>query len=287
MTAPLPTLAYTVSDALVANLRIEEMNKTIKILKEDGKWHDPAPWYMVRCSLLSVALEGPDKEQLKATLARRSGEAFYEFEIKEGRIFRSFQYERDRKWVGLSRWQKQDISQQMIDGCSMPNFTSGPSVVRLGPVVDIGWEGDWLCYRQQVMEEMTEQGGTDALHVASYLYNVINFCLADRAVHKVETLPRLPSKLAKLGIGRRTPIVLPPTQWREIVLYCPERIGNADGAGTHASPHRHYRSAHRRNQPYGPGRAQVKEITIDGVWINAEDDLDTTPLTPPTNYTLH
>ena len=39
--------------------------------------------------------------------------------------------------------------------------------------------------------------------------------------------------------------------------------------GTHASPRLHRRDGHWRQQPYGPGRQEIKRIWIDTMWVNA------------------
>ena len=107
------------------------------------------------------------------------------------------------------------------------------------------WEDEWMCFRLHSFmgdrNPETREAARDVLIIA----------LQDRNVEKVEAEPRKPSKLCKLGIGKRRNED-PPKDAPEITLYCPRHVSTADHGGTHASPRMHFRAEHVRKQPYGP-----------------------------------
>jgi hypothetical protein len=254
-THPLPELICTIEYKLVWSFQQEQMDCTIQIMKEDGFWRDPASRYIVR-SLLDA----------------KGGESFLEFEIDDGKVERTFVYERHRM-RGLSRRGKQDFARRAIESSARSPQFSTP--------FDVGWESKWLSFRQQRLEVTpTLPPPIAGLRRIGDLYrHALIILLATRSVRREEVSAR------PVKHQRNAPSA--PPRHREIILRCPEQVVRvSDGTRTHASPIVHYRSAHRRNQPHGPGRSLVKQITIEGFWVNASEDDNTEPPILARHYKL-
>src|SRR5665213_1621272 len=131
------------------------------------------------------------------------------------------------------------------------------------------WEGDYVC--NHVSNE-----SADDRAIAPLVAKVL-ILLHDRATHKIEIEPRQPSKLHKLGIGKKRPDVFDDTS--EIVLTIPRRVYTGDNGGTHASPRMHYRPEHVRQQPYGSrSHPQFREVVIEETWVNYDPNEPGTPI---------
>jgi hypothetical protein len=130
-----------------------------------------------------------------------------------------------------------------------------------GEMVIRQWrEGNWL--HGVAIPTRNEQRAA-VINEVFMVASALIVMLRDRSIERVEVEP---SKLRKLGIGRSQSE--PNKPHREIALYVPKRIYNADGTTSHASPYAHPRSGHWKMQPYGKGRALRKRIYIETYWVN-------------------
>ncbi len=270
----LPPVQYLLTRELTASFSVEQTYAQEQRLKETGRWvlpnggreftmripHSDNPGHIRE----SAPMDGlpPDKEYVLADRV----EDFMDIDVRfatddDGTIhpgYRAFQLTR-RRYKNLPTALKLEaLASEDNEG------------------VVTWWEkSDWYSLmRHRFLNE-------NELHLASHHYATLVISLLDRNVDKVESPSRIRSnKLTKAGLNTQQP---DDDGVQHITLYCPGRISNAAGDGTHASPRMHYRAEHVKMQPHGPRHTLRKPITIAATWVNA-NDLDPSELGTPIRH---
>lgn len=147
----------------------------------------------------------------------------------------------------------------------------------------IWWEkNDWVCQRCKY-DDRPPAIGEDAnlAHplIAAALRDVLVLSLMDRNTVKAD-----PPRYDRNRPMQRPGPYSPEQEVREVVIYCPGRISNADGSTSHASPKMHRRRGHPRTIHRGTDKQRT--MYIEAVWINA-GEMDTSNLPePPRNFVV-
>lgn len=242
---------FHISDDLWNGYNVEQVAKHKARLIETGRWLLPngGGEYVVRLTIEALRpVFGKIPESADAQL-------FYDFEF-DGNEYVDTTCVFKKRYSGCPFSERQaaleEFAKQSPVEWSWRTFIAAPK----------WWDGEWMCFRlHSTLGEETAAAARDVLIMA----------LQDRSVQKIEAEPRKPSKLWKLGIGKKRHDDA-PSDTREVTLYCPRRVSTANHGGTHASPKMHFRAEHTRQQPYGPRKSpSYREIVIEGTWINAAD----------------
>jgi hypothetical protein len=268
--APLPvnstSVRYHITDELWDTFTEEQVAKQATRLRETGRYHLPnGGKFTIRISYDAIAnYVGQNWDRGKDD--RAPFQSFFNYDVRGSDPPHITQVLRHH-YPNLSVAKRQEF-------LGYPFPTDNP--VYLAETNVAWWENDWICDRVEL------RPGDDLsalISIAPTLIDVLVILLQDARTHKVEIEPCRPSKLHKLGIGKRRPDVGDSTP--EIVLHILRRIYTGEWGGTHASPRLHYRAEHIRQQAIGSrGEGRHKEIVIEGTWVNATD-VDPTELGTP------
>jgi hypothetical protein len=279
-----PAVRYFITPELWDAFTLEEVEKQKTLMIETGRWQPPLGEIIVRLHRLTVM-----------------GSGVYEVDDSDWKKVMDGLQCKPRDWVGAAQEMKIENKQEMLydfqflDGvlsrvdfvhrqqhppCSPKEKRDALDRAKQGniarfPDIRLFWEpGTWLSY---VAEETDDAFGA----MVEPLLDVLTIILHDRSVHRVEVSPhKLSPKEQRHGLAIDRPRV------HETTLYVPQRIYTCDHGGTHASPHAHFRSEHKRNQRHGPGNSLTKEVIIDATWVNAADVPESERGTPIRAYKL-
>jgi hypothetical protein len=145
------------------------------------------------------------------------------------------------------------------------------------------WEkNDWLiqrCRYDDAPPKMGEDANQAHPLIASALCDVLVLSLLDRSTVKTPS----PQYDRTKPMQRPGPYN-PEQEVKEVVIYCPGRISNADGTTSHASPKMHRRRGHPRTIHRGTDKQRTQYI--GPMWINAGDTNTSNLPEPPVNYTV-
>jgi hypothetical protein len=279
---------YHITDDLWNSFSVEQVRKQYTRLKETGRFEWPNPGMHVTVRVSYYALVGGT--QIADELAQggipvlpngHNTQTFYDFhfQVDNDRVtFDITQHIRLRR-AGVPLDRTQEALVQHADAICAWDKSRLPFDVILKKWRD----RDWLCFDVKPTDE--EKAEWDRCGVLSQAHIMLAILLHDRATNKVLVQPRPPSKLYRLGIGKKRPPMLDETP--EIVLHIPRRVYTGKHGGTHLPPRMHYRAEHVRQQPYGPRDASLrKEVVIEGTWVNFDPAQAGTPIKRQRSYKL-
>jgi hypothetical protein len=145
----------------------------------------------------------------------------------------------------------------------------------------IWWEkNDWVCQRCKYDDRPPAMGeDANLAHplIAAALRDVLVLSLMDRNTVKAE-----PPRYDRNKPMQRPGPYSPEQEVKEVVIYCPGRISNADGTTSRASPKMHRRRGHPRTIHRGTDKQRT--LYIEPMWINAADTDTSTLPEPPRNF---
>jgi hypothetical protein len=259
--APRPTPPrFHISDDLWNGYSVEQVAKHKARLIETGRWLLPngGGEYVVRLTI--QALRPVFKDVPVEIPESVNAQLLYDFEF-DGNEYVDTTCVFKKRYSGCPYSERQAALEEF----AAQSFSSVGWSSRTFIAVPKWWDGEWMCFR------LHSTLGEETAETVAAARDVLIMALQDRSVQKIEAEPRKPSKLWKLGIGKKRHDDA-PSDTREITLYCPRRVSTANHGGTHASPKMHFRAEHTRQQPYGPRKSpSYREIVIEGTWINAAD----------------
>lgn len=274
---------FHITDDLWNSFTVESVNNSMAALRKRGEIKHPRQ-FTVRASYAVLTQDISDFHQkwLEDWKRRFPGKPVPDRDIRfdkgpfdaQSYYDFTFDWDADPGYIGIDITQVIKVHRPQIPLAYRKKFqreATANGIMRMHPdrkpyeiIKKMWWEKDWDCVAIEVPDpEYSEWIETGMAKLCAWMLIV---CLHERTVRKVKVEPtRAPqSRIAKKLAARRGDTQ--PDTAPETILYVPARE-YAEGDGTHASPHLHYRNPHWRTQPYGPrANPTYKEIWIEGVF---------------------
>jgi hypothetical protein len=234
-------------------------------LIREGRWRLPNDGgrYTIRFSYLDIpdafGWHGALRAKWNGGRSKTSDtDYFLDFDMDGERLIRCTDVALKR-FAGLSLEQKKHLAE------------NSDNLIRQGGVgydlatASLWWEANgWLVQR-------CDHDGENEEHsmLARFFLDVLVISLMDRSVVRaIIDRPEPSKKWQASGLAH------PEQDVQEITIYCPGRVMNGDGSGTHASPRMHWRRGHTRTLKKGRDIPLV--VAISPVWVNADEDTERT-----------